>query len=634
VDEVCFFETITHHLYIPLEILEERAALIGKRIQALKAAGIPSVGINVLTTMGHLDEAPDFNVPMPFQPMTGPDGSVSSGCGCPNTAEARAYIRAKYALMAKQNPDFIWVDDDIRMQHHGVDYACFCPTCLALFNQQTGRQFTRETLVAALNDPACQDVREAWIEGNIRTIESLMAWVEESIHQATPEAGRIQTGLMTAGPGWTTYSGVAFERWFTALKAAKSRPGGGFYSDDQRLQIIEKALDLGYQRASLPAGVTDIQYELENFPYQPMKKSALTVKNESTLALALGLNGIAYNCLGMWDEDFADYQPIADQVTAWRPVWERLLEHAGDLPTAGLWVAWTPQLMARRRLLPGEDWFVPAKAYQFTRANILAEIGLPLCSDPSGNPTVLYGRVAEGFTDDQLRSILSGGVLMDSTALAVLETRGLGHLAGVHLARQYTNGAIERFTDDPLNGHYAGSLRDARIEFWGDARGLGDTIEPISGSVHRLAEMESYYGKGLGTCLTAYENELGGRVVVNGYAPWMFLHSKTKREQLANLADWISRDTLPVRIQQPVPLIPFVRLAADRRRGALVLLNTGLEPLQQIDIEVRTPAAGAVRISPCGTAPLTQVRQPRGWSSQLERIEPWETVVILFGKQS
>ena len=50
-----------------------------------------------------------------------------------DTPEMRAYVRAKYELVAKACPDFIWVDDDIRMHHHGVAFGCFCPTCLAQF---------------------------------------------------------------------------------------------------------------------------------------------------------------------------------------------------------------------------------------------------------------------------------------------------------------------------------------------------------------------------------------------------------------------------------------------------------------------------------------------------------------------
>jgi hypothetical protein len=156
-------------------------------VRALKQAGIPSVGINVLATIGHANEAWDYNAPLPFQPMVGHDGLVSRGCACPNTKEFRNYVRAKYELVAKAKPDFIWVDDDIRMHQHGVAYGCFCTTCLEIFNRISGGQLhTRESLVAALNDPARRELRLAWVEQNIRSLESLLADVcQDRPHRGT-----------------------------------------------------------------------------------------------------------------------------------------------------------------------------------------------------------------------------------------------------------------------------------------------------------------------------------------------------------------------------------------------------------------------------------------------------------------
>ncbi len=94
VDEVCLFETITHHLYIPLDDYSRRMELAAKRLDAFRRAGIPAVGINVLCTIGHLNEAWSYMPPLPFQPMVGHDGNVSTGCACPNTPEMRGTARS------------------------------------------------------------------------------------------------------------------------------------------------------------------------------------------------------------------------------------------------------------------------------------------------------------------------------------------------------------------------------------------------------------------------------------------------------------------------------------------------------------------------------------------------------------
>ena len=627
VDEVALFDTITHHLYIPLDDYALRMALAAQRLDRLRQAGFLSAGINVLCTIGHLDEAWSTMPPLPFQPVVGHDGSVSTGCACPNTPEMRSYVRAKYELVARAHPNFIWVDDDIRMHHHGVAWGCFCPTCLGLFAHRAGAPFTREELIAAFDDPGRGEVRELWVEQNIASIESLLAEVGSAIRTTDPT---IATGLMTTGPDWTTYTGMAFDRWCTALGATKARPGGGFYSDTTPLSMYEKALECGRQRTLLPPAVTDVQYELENFPYQRLKKSSTAVVNECSLALACGLNGVAFNMLGM-SSYFEDALPCVERIPDARPMWEQWVAHVAGLPTDGLWPAWHPRLMARRTVRPGESWLGAAAMHNISVPTVLGEIGLPLAADAPGCGIVLSGRVAEAFSNEELTTMLTGGVLMDSTALEVVTERGLGQMTGVRLAERLDNGLRECFTGDALNRRAAGENRDARIEFWGDAKGMGDVLEPVAPGVRILTLIEDYFSCPRGPGMTAFENDLGGRIVVMGYAPWIFLHSVGKRMQLQNAADWLSRDAMPVRVDETVPLVSVARVSADRRRGAVMLMNAGMDAIPEATVHLRLPARTA-RILTTSREEYTDDLEPEatGGCLTLREIEPWGVRAILL----
>jgi hypothetical protein len=627
VDEVAAFDTDTHHLFIPLDLYASRMALFEKRLAAFRKAGIPSVGINVLCTIGHVEEAWSYNVPLPFPGMVGHDGRVSRSCACPNTAAMREYVRAKYVLAARARPDFIWVDDDIRMHSHGVAWGCFCDTCLGLFRRSAGRAYTREALVKAFNRPGNGRLRALWVEQNRSCLASLMGVIEKAVHGVDPD---IATGLMTAGPGWTTYSGQALDRWCTALRAAKVRPGGGFYSDATPGDMLRKTLEIGRQAVAYPPVVTDRQYELENFPYQLLKKSRTALVDECSLALGVGLNGIAFNLLGIGDVDYRAYVPA---IAAARPLWEKLVAQAADLPVVGLWPAWSPDLMAKRTVRVGEEWLGGSPAHSITRSDVLADIGLPLAPAPSGMATVLSGRTLEAFSDEQLKRLFRGGVLMDGTALEALEARGLASWTGVRLAKRLDNGVVERFTGDPLNGPYQGRVRDARIEFWGDARGLGDVLEPTSKRVRILARHETYRGADQGPAMTAHTNALGGRVGVMGYAPWIFLHSVAKRAQLHSVADWASGGRLPVLVEETVPLVPVVRLSADRRRGAIVLLNAGLDEIGEATLRLRV-ATGRARLLTIGRDERRVELRRRGRERvlTLRRLAPWSVHVLLFGE--
>ncbi len=626
VDEVAFFETISHHLYFPLEVFAARADILKRRIAAMKEAGI-SAGINVLCTIGHVNEAWDYLLPLPFQAMVGHDGSVSKSCACPNSPGFKEYIRKKYQLMAGAGPDFIWVDDDIRMNHHGVTYGCFCPTCLELFAQKTGRSWTRETLVTAFNDPKGGKLRQAWIRQNWQVLQTLLQDVKKAIRDV--DAG-IKTGWMTTGYAWTTYSGQDIPAGLTALDATKIRPGGGFYSDERPFAMYGKILEVGRQLAGCPAKVNDRQYEQENFPCSALSKSVTSVINECTLALAAGCNGIAFN-VGPW---MSERKSLMERVSATRRMWEIFVRQAADYPLTGLYPVWDKELIARRPVRPGDSWLDSndGHLYDIGRPELVSELGLPLAIEPSLG-TILSGRLAEIYDNKTLMKILSGGVIMDTRTLEVLAERGLADLAGVRLAHAYGNGVKETLTDDPLNGTYAGQDRYAMIEFWGgDGKGLGDMLEATAPGVRVLANMRTYLDKTYGPCMTAFENQLGGRVVVAGYGPWMYLGSTAKREQLLNVADWIAKERMPVRVRDMVKLVPLVRLSADRRHGAVVLLNASTDSIAQATIDLRIHTKAVALLSANGKCRPLAPRSADGSSRlTLTRIPPWSTTILLIG---
>ena len=619
VDEISLFTEYWHHSYFPLDRFAARANLLGRRIEQLRREAFACVGINMLDTMGHLNEAWDFLPAMPFPPMVGHDGKLSRCTACPNSPESRQYIREKYRLIAQVHPDFIWVDDDIRMHHHSVDFGCFCPVCIAKLGH--GPQ-ERQSFVAALNAPAGGDLRRAWIEQNAQTLEDLLREIGDVIRQVDP---RIDVGLMTGGPGWTTYSGQAIDRWMKALGGRRLRPGGGFYDDSSPRAMIGKALEIGRQVQSTPASVDNIQYELEDFPYHKLDKSVRTVLNECLLSLATGCNGVAFNMLKDLPGSLDDYADLFTAIEHHRPLWGAFLIAADGLPLRGLWPAFDDSLMARRQVR-GVNWFTRDADYAIGEADALANIGLPLTLDKHhACGALLIGRIAEIFTDQELRRLLAGGVLMDVSALHVLWERGLGDLTGVRPGKSFDNGVWERFTDHPLNAPYAGDGRDCRLSFWSTH---GWQLLPLHDSIGDLAHLIGYDGSDQGTCLSTFTNDLGGRVAVLGYSPWNRLGNSAKRSQMLSLADWISGGKLPILIPRTVRVTPLVRQSADGKRLAAVLLNTSFDPTGPLELIIRAPLSRVRLLTPRGETALAVKPQPDGICVALPDLLHWNVAVL------
>ena len=101
---------------------------------------------------------------------------------------------------------------------------------------------------------------------------------------------------------------------------------------------------------------------------------------------------------------------------------------------------------------------------------------------------------------------------------------------------------------------------------------------------------------------------------------------------MLEIADWISRGTAPVRIEEPLPLIPYVRLNAEGTKGVIVLLNTGLSRIDTATVSIRAPRGTAVRLISIDETPQMELFDAgSGWGVRIHRIPAWFTVSLLLG---
>ncbi|RKP58310.1 hypothetical protein D7Z26_02085 [Cohnella endophytica] len=589
IDELAIFSEYWHFGYYPLDEFSARCDIIENRIERLREAGFRNVGVNMLSTLGHFPEAWDWLPALPYQGAVGPDGTVSTSSFCPNSAEFRTYIARKYILAAQTKPDFIWVDDDVRMFALGVDYACFCPECLRIYNHKYASDFTREQLVNELNSSEGGIHRERWVSQNIETIERLLAHIAEAVHSVDAS---IELGLMTVSLSISTYSGVDYSKWFHALKAVKARPGGGFFEDSKPFGFVRKIHEINRQIGLYPDSVRDIQYELENFPFQTLSKSVHITLLECTAAIMAGSNGVAFDALKGEKGSLEEYQELMRGIQASRPLWAEMERIAGKYRAAGLYPALSAEYEAKRNVENG-NWFDSIAVDNTPKSYVLSEIGIPLAmSQDTACGVILSGNMPEAYSTEELKAMLSRGVLLDGRALEILTDRGLGAYCGVAVDRIYDNGVLERLTDDPLNDGHQGEERDARNSM---SKGMCYTLKPLHDDVRVLSRLISFTRKDLGPVSSVYENTLGGRVAVQGYMPWQNIHSGVKRTQWMQICDWLSYGRLPVVIDRSCKVVPFLKEAEDGSGWFVMLLNGSFDDASAIEVKLRVAAdKGAV----------------------------------------
>jgi len=328
-----------------------------------------------------------------------------------------------------------------------------------------------------------------------------------------------------------------------------------------------------------------VQSEIENFPYQRLKKSVHTTMVEAAAHMAAGATGLAFNVLSMFAEPLDEYYPFLNDLQSARPFFERMRDLLGRSPPVGVCPAWNEDLFAANGRRGA--WFDrPSITDALQRQYVLAEIGLPVCYG-SGEAlvTTFSGETPRAFSEEELKGFMGKGVFMDVAAWNSLDQMGLSHLTGVRPVAAIDRDATEVFADHPTNKACAGRRRDCRQSFWAEP---AYRLEATADHVDVLAEMVDYLDRPLGPCLTAHENELGGRVAVAGYYPWFMIHNQAKSLQLKRIFDWLSFGRLPAVVESFDKVVMWVR--RGRSGPAIVIVNASLDPVSRLVLRVRSRA--------------------------------------------
>ena len=613
IDEISLFdESFPIAPGISLCEYEKKIKILTKRIKILKDIGIRKVGINVTHTLGHGDFSKE---PLQYQPMIGNDGQISNGSVCPNDSSFRKYINAKYIIAASSNPDFIWIDDDYRMSSHGVMYPCFCPICLKKF----GHDIKREELISKLETKENSDLRIEWTEFCSKSLKSLAGNIGKVIRTANPD---IEVGLMTVGYSLSTYGTYDIKGWMKILGAKRGRPGHLYYTDHKPRLILNKMMDTSRLINDYPKNLTSIQYELENHPYIYLDKSIQTVINECILSLMSGCNGITFNILRMDTGSLDDYKHYLDRIGLERDTFSKIVEQNFGLPLQGIWPAYNKNLMAKRDI-DDNGWFNEGNDYDIQKPNHLMELGIPFTpSIDNACGIILSGKIAESFSKDELSQMLSKGVFMDIDALKVIWKKGLGKLTGVKPGKKCTDLFVERFTEHNINGKYKGDGR-----YLSQGKNIYD-LELTNNTTSQISYLTDFDKNNYGCCLSTYENELGGRIVVSSYEPWQQLGTGAKKHQMLALFDWLTYGKLPIIIKETVRVVPLIKENKNKKL-TVVLFNTSLDDTGELTVHIRKKLKNVTLINKEGAKSLNIQNNDNDTLIKVPSIGAWKTLLLI-----
>ena len=567
-DELTIFSQNTHSVRT-LACHREQAPRVERFLREAERHGLKA-GVNILATIGFTEDGHDPETDALPRAVRSSDGKFVGGRLCRTAPETLAYVRELYAIYAATKPAFIYMDDDITAA------PCQCPRCC---RAAVGAKDLKELQGRFVSDDLAvrRETLAHWLAFAEDAVDGVCAAAAKGTHGVDPKIG---LGLMTFSLGWIGHNPARWARTFADggdLSSVRWRPGGGNHNDYSFQALVRKTLGVSMQVEGLPPEVTLVQGEIENFPFQTLRKTPGYMNYEALLLMAAGCTGIAWDISGFNARDPIENAPFFDAIRDVRSAAERVLAACGRTPCAGIGFPAAGHA----------DFRLDAKNWQgaidgFPMPADFAAIGLPVASDGRRAEVTLLDRAAVmALSDDDLRRVLSDAAFLDAEALAEANARGFGKLTGFRVAGEALDGVIMRDLENPLNvsGRY---VRDLRRCF-----GHTGPVAPIMRTDERAqytSEAVTTIGEPTGNFIGGvYENAEGGRVAVETMRPFSWCESRARTIHLKRLLVWLSRGALPAYVAS------FHRAMAFCRGEAVFVANLANEPMRNAEVVAKGP---------------------------------------------
>ena len=505
-----------------------------------------------------------------------------SGIGlCPRDRRFIQYQKELVALYASRlKPDVFWPDDDMGIRFVFAEPRCTCPECMKEFNSRHGYNYTRESLLSAMEEDLT--VRENFLEFAYESLANVAYEMAKSAKEAYPD---IHMALQHGA-----YNGDSIKRVFEAYKAAGdddmySRSGAGAYHDRDPMELVIKARQLEWQLTQLPDYVTHRCPEVENFPHVYYGKSMHGVCVESTLHLAQGFNSLSYSAIPRNQEDLSYVEDYFAALSKYRPYWDTIIEKNNGATRSGAQI-YVPENHWNRK---EPEWykFCPEWSFYNWRA------GLPLTYQKQTAPVyALDAKSCECLTRREVEYLAKMPVLTSAKALSILEERGFGDLLGARV-KPKKNGSSRGvyFTEHEVNSTLT-QISFTTSPFEGmEHFTIEGNVEPLSvyGSYNYLGDNEREYIEKDSVADAIVIMPTGAKWAVFGYAAFTEFMSFNRRVEILRAFEYIG-GTLPAVIWERNHMELFPSSDSDGRVKNITLVNCSIEKANGLTVRINNPA--------------------------------------------
>ena len=554
-----FYDTMENH--------KRHVEALRPIVKDLKEKGMRVV-IENAQTMGH--SATGIGIEG-WERLVGSDGFTATSAYCPVGKNFTAHMTEVMKLYASLEPYAIALDDDFRLDSRWPGYyGCFCDNCIKEFNEKYGTSYTREEVTNAMLTDL--DVREKYINHNM---DHMVAWAKAMAEAAVSVCKGISICIENCYHG--QYLGDNLNPIFKAVydvtgKPVHIRSGGYFYNDHNPLGVFDKVINNSWPHSILGDFVGIRRPEIENANHLVLGKSIGGTCIESSLNLAYGCNGLNYSIVASGSESLEARAAMLRAFRDHRSYWQGLIDDqvtadGEKTGVAGLRLAYFQDMW--KVIVPGDSaeefmWSNAHKTCSYKdsgREMILKGIPITYEDDFCG-AYLLHPDIVSRLSDDNLRFLLTQRVLTDGVALQKLAERGFGD----QLPTVSNDGGYgEVYTDHEANGRCAG-LCGCMDSYEGPQRQTF-TLKPNCVAL-------AHYGNPDRVSSVLITTETGGTWIADGLGLWNKIANGVKRSRTALVAQYLSGDKVPARLESDDRIALIVRAKKDGTFVSATLQNT------------------------------------------------------------
>lgn len=521
--------------------------------------------INPWITLGHCDRGRDSRKDLPgLRTIVGHDGAECACCACPLSQVWRENTANVWTLYAQTRPHIIWVEDDIRtFNHRPVRYGCFCPEHMKRFSDIAGKKVSREELVKAVLKPGKPHPwRTKFLDMQADIMIDTVRFLAQTVHKVSPETC---LGLMASGPRSHCLEARKWTEFTDALADGKplySRPPMGNYHENSLRGFYCSHDSIKITRYCMPPETIE-QTEVENVPFTQYSKSAVFTFLEMAVSFAYGSHGVTMNLYDHAGTPMEREPVFGRMLGEKKPFFEGL---ARRMQEPGIYRGIKllhHEKASFSKYLTEDSQYSDLREDGYEIMEMLESHGIPTTYEDS-NVIAVSGQILRAFSDDEIRTMLSKGVLLDAVAAKVLFDRGYGKEIGLRSIQdpvcidELGTFSAEEFFNTKFGGADK-KFMTLTIPDLGGRPGL--SIVELAGGTEVISSIVDPDAKQHHICMYAYENNLGGRAAVHLFdlasAYGTAFNHTFRAEQLQGVVRWLSREHVPVLVKGGVYPLAF-----------------------------------------------------------------------------